>query len=338
MTTIPLVFATDNNYIVPTVTAITSLLLNKKPDTFYRIFILDDRLTDENKKKFTWTEFSDTYELRFVPVDLREIETTDSRATWPAAIYAKYFICDLLPEIDKCIWLDSDTIILQDLTELFNTDLQGCCLAGIKSPNTNYNVATEEHPYLTRSEYLLKCVNVGVLVLDLNALRNIGGGAYFLEETLNMIARLPPKTPVTEQDMFNKLLADKIVYLPLKYNCYIENINIPDRKKYAFCFDRKTIEEALDSPVVVHYTFKPWKFTNSDKLYAPPYKKYFKIWESYFKLSPVRDQKLFRKRLGFFFRLWFKCAPLLKKCRFLLNLKRKITKTRIDSPIRDFYY
>jgi lipopolysaccharide biosynthesis glycosyltransferase len=86
---------------VPTITAITSLLANKNKDTFYSIVILDDKITDENKKKFAWTKYKDTYELRFVPVNLPEMETANSRASWTAAIYAKYFICDLLPEFKR---------------------------------------------------------------------------------------------------------------------------------------------------------------------------------------------------------------------------------------------
>jgi lipopolysaccharide biosynthesis glycosyltransferase len=338
MTHIPVIFATDNNYIVPTITAITSLLINKKQDTFYNIVILDDKISDENKKKFVWTQFKDIYELRFIPVNLPDAETTNSRSSWPVAIYAKYFICDLLLEIKKCIWIDSDTIILQDLSELYNTDLKSYCVGGVKSPDTNYNVATEEHHFLTRNKCFLKCINVGVLLLDLEALRNLGGGNYFLKETLDTIALFPPKTPVTEQDMLNKLLADNILYLPLKYNLYVENVNMPARAYYAFCFDRKTIEDALNSPVIVHYTFKPWLYTNSDKLYASMYKKYYQIWNDYYKASPLGNQKLLRKRLSFFYRLVFRFKPFFKRFRFLLNIKRKITKTSIDSEMHDFYY
>jgi lipopolysaccharide biosynthesis glycosyltransferase len=323
---------------VPTITAITSLLTNKNKDTFYSIVILDDKITDENKKKFAWIKYKDTYELRFVPVNLPETETANSRASWPAGIYAKYFICDLLPEVKKCIWIDSDTIILQDLSEMYAIDLQDNYLGAVKSPNTNYNVATEEHPIIPRSKGLLKCINVGVLLMNLEAIRNIGGGNYLLKETLNTIASLPPKTPVTEQDMFNKLFAGNIVYLPLKYNCYIENVNTPERAYYAFCFDRKTIEEALDSPVILHFTFKPWVYSNSDKLYAPPYKKYYQIWNDYYKLSPLGGQKLSRKRLGIIFRFWFRIKPLLRKYRFLLNIKRKISKTENNLSMHDFYY
>jgi lipopolysaccharide biosynthesis glycosyltransferase len=338
MTHISVVFATDNNYIIPTVTALTSLLVNKKQDTFYHIYILDDKITNENKEKFTWAQYKNTYELRFIPVNLPEIETANYRATWPAAIYAKFFICDLLPDVKKCIWIDSDTIILQDLSELYNTDLKEYCIGGVKSPDTNYNVATEEHHFLDRNKCILKCINVGVLLLNLDALRNLGGGDYFMKETLSTIALFPPKTPVTEQDMFNKLLSDNILYLPLKYNCYVENINMPARAHYAFCFDRKTIEDALNSPVIVHYTFKPWKFTNSDKLYAQPYKKYYKIWNDYYKISPLGNQRLLRKRLGIAYRLWFRFKPFFKRFDVLLNIKRKITKTPINSAMHDFYY
>ncbi|GHU77259.1 hypothetical protein FACS189461_5560 [Spirochaetia bacterium] len=266
-----------------------------------------------------------------------QLEKTDNRAAWAAAIYAKYFICDLLPEYDKCIWLDGDIIVMRDLAGYYNTDIRGCYLAGVKSPGTNYNVAAEKHAVLPRGKYLLKCINVGSLLLNLDELRKLGGGAYFLKETFAKIDSLPPKTPVTEQDMFNYLLTDKIVYLPLKYNFMIENSNTPERPYFPFCYDKAAIEEALNEPVIVHYTFKPWKFTNSNMLYAPPYKKYFKIWESYYKASPLGGKKLSRKRLWFFYRLWFRVKPILKSFHFLRKVKRQISKTG-NSPIQDFYY
>jgi lipopolysaccharide biosynthesis glycosyltransferase len=176
MNSIPVVFASDNNYVVPTIVAITSMLENKKQSTFYELFILDDGISNENKEKFIWAQYQNEYALKFISVDLKELESKKCCGTWVPAIYAKYFICDLLPDFKKCLWLDSDTIILSDLTELYNTELDNNYLAAVKSPGTNYNVAAEKHAVLSREKYYLKCINVGMLVLNLVALRELGGG------------------------------------------------------------------------------------------------------------------------------------------------------------------
>jgi lipopolysaccharide biosynthesis glycosyltransferase len=340
MNTVPVVYASDSSYVLPTIVSITSLLTNKSKDTFYRIFIIGEKLSKEDKDKFLWERHKDDYELRFLSLELKEPELARSSGTWPVNIYAKYFICDLLEDYDKCLWLDGDTIILSDLSELFSVDLQDNCLGAVKSPGTNYNVAAGKHPVLERSKCQLKCINVGMLLLNLKALRETGGGAYFMRETLSSISALSPETPVTEQDIFNKLLAGRIEYLPLKYNLYVDDKNFIDRPYYPFCFDRNTMEEAFLNPVIIHYTVpeKPWKYADAEKVYAHPFKTYRNLWDFYYKLSPLSSLRLRRKRVPLARRLWwFFLRPILKGSPFLLKLKRKICNTKIKSPIHDLF-
>jgi lipopolysaccharide biosynthesis glycosyltransferase len=339
MNVIPIVYAADSNYVLPTIVSITSLLTNKSGGTFYRLFIIDDKLSGEDRDKFLWEQYKNDYELCFLSVALKELEAAQAYGTWPATIYAKYFICDLLKDQDKCLWLDGDTIILSDLSDLFATNLQDNCLGAVKSPGTNYNVAAGKHPVLERETYQLKCINVGVLLLNLKALRKMGGGKFFMRETLLAVSSLPPKTPVTEQDIFNKFLTGHIEYLPLKYNLYVNNKTFLERPYYPFCFDRNTLEEAFLNPAIIHYTVpeKPWKYANAERTYAYPFKTYRRLWDFYYKLSPLGSLRLRRKRIGFGKLLWLSAKPILKKSPFLLKLKRKICNTKIESPIHDLF-
>jgi len=52
MSSIPIVFAIDNNVVMQCGVTITSLLMNAEADTFYDIYILcnQSQLMDENKK------------------------------------------------------------------------------------------------------------------------------------------------------------------------------------------------------------------------------------------------------------------------------------------------
>ena len=69
MNIIPVVYASDNNYILPTIVSITSILRNKRKDTFYDFFILDSGITEENKKKFNWPLYTDEYKIKFIPIN-----------------------------------------------------------------------------------------------------------------------------------------------------------------------------------------------------------------------------------------------------------------------------
>ena len=49
MKTVPIVFAFDNNLVLPACICISSLLMNAKEDTFYDIFILHSSKIDLHK-------------------------------------------------------------------------------------------------------------------------------------------------------------------------------------------------------------------------------------------------------------------------------------------------
>jgi lipopolysaccharide biosynthesis glycosyltransferase len=342
MNNIPVVFASDNNYVIPTIVAITSMLINKNQDTFYQIYILENGITPENKKKFYWLNFKDEYEITFFQINLKELEQWKGNGNWPITTFGRFFVCDLLSEHNKCIYLDGDTLVLDDLTNLYNVDLTNNCLGGVKSPGTNYNVLANKHAFLSKEsdKYFLKCINAGVLVMNLELLRNNGGGEYLKNKTFEISNNLEKGKIVTDQDILNALFVDKIVYVDLKYNFYINNIlNNYERHYYPFFFSRLCIEEAFSHPVIIHYTLpeKPWIYSDAKAVYASFYKFSTALWQDYYNKSPISKQKLKKKRLGFPLILWHHLKPLLRKSSILLKLKRSITKTPVFSPIHDFF-
>ena len=50
-------FVCDNGYVMSTSVAITSIIENKLPSTFYRIYILGDQLTESNCHLYVWSYF-----------------------------------------------------------------------------------------------------------------------------------------------------------------------------------------------------------------------------------------------------------------------------------------
>lgn len=49
----------------------------------------------------------------------------------PLASLLKFDICDLIPQYDKLLYLDGDIIVRQDLSELYQTDLNDNYVAGV---------------------------------------------------------------------------------------------------------------------------------------------------------------------------------------------------------------
>jgi len=131
---------------------------------------------------------SDTFELRFVPIQHFFEGTTSQKHVTPAAT-CRLLLPELLPDVDRLIYLDADVIVLRDLGELYDTDLANCALGAVLDyalvglfPLKGWRLETETKSWLVQ-DYLRDIVglsdwrayfNSGVLVMDLERFREDG--------------------------------------------------------------------------------------------------------------------------------------------------------------------
>ncbi len=129
---IPIIFSTDENYIFYTCVAITSLAQSAAPDTEYDIYLLTGSdfpahsLLDEADVRFA------NIRIRCLTVDaeiFRHVIIHNQHVT-KAAFY-RLILSGLLQE-DKCIYLDSDVIVTEDLQSLYLTEMTDYYIAGCR--------------------------------------------------------------------------------------------------------------------------------------------------------------------------------------------------------------
>ena len=165
MNTIPIAMAADNNYVYPTLVAMTSILENANPDTKYDFhFMVPGEFTDENKKIIKSLESK--YKRCSINIidmgDAFKSAKSDSRITTPT--YYRLYLSSLLPNIDKIIWLDGDTITFGDLTEMINLDMENYYFRGFLDNNINGTSS-----FGINSDNFI-CA--GVMLINLQALRD----------------------------------------------------------------------------------------------------------------------------------------------------------------------
>ena len=145
-------------------------------------------------------------------------------------------LCHVLPDVDKVLSLDADTVVLQNADGLWDTPLDGCYLA-----------ASEEW-HRTRDG--LQYCNFGVVLYNLDMLRD--GKADECIEVLNK-----RKYSWVEQDVGNYLCQGRIAPLPKRYNsCWWTDKNAPNPaiKHYAGIKRHNWINE----PEVAYYRSLNW--------------------------------------------------------------------------------
>ena len=273
MVHIPVVMATDNRY-VPLIVSITSMLKNAGEDTFYDIYIMIDDLFTEESMRVVQGSFEcwkDRYSLSFKNVGhvFDDVMTRIPHITRPT--YYRLIIPELLSE-NKCIYLDTDTVILSDLQPLFDIPLEECYVAGVWHPGVVVDGWEEGVLMNTGLASADQYINAGVLIMNLETMRRDRVVAQFLE-------LVPQKFSTQDQDIINRVCYGRIKLIPFQYNVMTK---MADRsvEEYKGCYSETELREAWNKPDIIHYASpeKPW---NS------PAGVYIDFWWEYLRKSSV---------------------------------------------------
>lgn len=117
--------------------------------------------------------------------------------SWSGICYARLWLARSLPNLDKVLYLDADTMVRGSLHELWETDLQGKMLGMAMG-------CIPEYGY-----------NSGVILMDLKKMRSDDSMWLKLEEHMKRYSRnyfLPDQTTI------NRFFKDEITELPTKFN------------------------------------------------------------------------------------------------------------------------
>ena len=120
--------------------------------------------------------------------------------------YFRYMIAEVLPNIDSVLYLDGDTIVNGDISELFDTDLTNCYCAGVS------DIYIESVGYKKTLELDGLYINAGVILFNLDEMRktNIAEKLFKLTAENNF--------EYQDQDAINVAFNGKIKELDCIYN------------------------------------------------------------------------------------------------------------------------
>lgn len=258
---IPVFMAVDNNYIPFLGVSLKSLIDNSSKENNYEIKILYTNASEENQKKIKAYEKANV-SIEFVNLShkLKEIEDKlYTRNYFSNTTYFRLFIPELYPEYDKAVYIDSDTVTLADIAELYNTEMGDNLIAGIPDG------AVQAIPIF--QEYVEKVVgvadynnyfNAGIIVMNLKALREY----KFQDKFLYMLSKIKFEV-AQDQDYMNRLCKGRVKLLGFEWN------RMP------------AMGEQNGEFKLIHYNLgcKPWYFDNV--LYQEYFWKYAKETEFY---------------------------------------------------------
>ncbi len=260
MEKIPVVLAGDADYLPFVYVTIYSILKNRKSSCFVSFIILVPGGTGTISNQTQW-EF-DHYEINYIEIPeqwFADSPLTIGHITRPT--YYRLLIPDLLPECDKCLYLDADLLVCGDIMELYQVDVSGNYLAA----GLGIDIFFTEEYERSLADYLklpsaVSYFNAGVLVMNLADMRVAGLTGQFVECSKK-------GWQCQDQDVLNICCYGKIRRLHLKYNVYSSAYSYEIRQMETR-FSRKELEEGLGNPYIIHYaagSTKPWYNLNASK-------------------------------------------------------------------------
>ena len=280
MTKCAVAFICDNHYVIPTAVAITSLIFNKDKESHYDIYLIVVGLSDGEIEKFYELRGKNT-EIHVIKASLDKFKGLREKKNVTAAAYLKFDLPDLIPDLDKVLYLDSDVIVRKDLSGLYATDM-----------GDYYACAVKDMPVISRglNLHLKDYFNSGVMLINLKLMRaNDASAALFIIRKAEAVSYM-------DQTCFNIVFDKRVKFLPIKYN-YFYNLFLQEKEKYPladinkfFGTNYSALEDIKKDSYIIHIAggSKPWIYYDCNSAHE---------WDEYFKKSPFKYQKLKRKSL-----------------------------------------
>ena len=268
---IPIFYAVDDGYVPFLAVSIHSLIENSSKNYYYAIKVLYTNICEENKKKILKYE-RDNVKIEFVDLNYYIEEIKDklfTRDYYTKTTYFRLFIPNIYPQYNKVIYLDSDTVLLGDVAELYLQDMGSNLVAVVPD-----DIIQNEEIF---QEYVEKVVgvadyrryfNAGVLVMNLDEMRK----SKFQEKFLYLLETVKFAV-VQDQDYLNRLCKGRTKILENGWN----RMPVPNNK---------TKVEKLN---LIHYNlnYKPWHYDGI--VYEEYFWQYAEKTEYYEDIKNIKD-------------------------------------------------
>lgn len=278
---LPIFFAVDDEYIPFLAVTLQSLVEHSSSKNNYVIKVLYTHINDENKKKIKKFE-KENINIEFVDLNYYIKKVKDklyTRDYYSNTTYFRLFLPDLYPQYNKVLYVDSDTVILRDIAELYNIDIGTNLVAGVPDG------AVQQIKIF--QDYVEKVVgvadynnyfNAGILLMNLDEMRKF----KFQEKFLYLLETVKFSV-AQDQDYLNRLCKGRAKIIDRGWNVMPINGEIEKEKI-------KLIHYNLDS--------KPWHF--DDVLYGEIFWEYAIKTEFYKEIKQMQgdytiEQKIIAK-------------------------------------------
>jgi lipopolysaccharide biosynthesis glycosyltransferase len=241
------VVASDDLFAMPLTAAARSAVLRSAHPERVHVTVIDVGISSRNRSRITRSLELAGATVRVVPFTHAVPESALQGGVIPSvATFARLFTADYVPDADRAVYLDSDTISLSDVADLAESLAPDMLVAGVIDGQGDGRLENIERlrPLVApgaEGPY----INAGVLVMNLAAWRAEGITERFRE----LVATTPLR--FADQDAINVVCAGRIQAIDPAWNTQTHLLGGTDRS---------LLSNPASAARIVHYTSrpKPW--------------------------------------------------------------------------------
>ena len=292
---VPIVFSCSHEYVPCLLTSLYSLKAHTSSSHNYDIIICESNITKPHKALIKSYIEQENISVRFLTVDESvfpdDINTINKGKDFSESDFIKMLFPCFLQSYNKVLYLDIDVIVLDDVYDLYNTDLEGCAIGACKDAvmNAMKNQKREMDKFLTTGLGLKNHENyfqVGVMLFDCNQFRNNN-----YEDKLFNLIRTTTKASATYKRVLNVLFEWNVKFIDLSWSYQNESVDQGIMTPVNYMDDEICTQylAARKNPKILHYFdhIKPWVYPDANLTH---------IWWKYAKETPMYETILWHMR------------------------------------------
>lgn len=257
--TVPIFYSISDDFTKYAAVSLNSLVKHTSPDTDYTVYFLSQDLSEQHKKDLSDLG-NENVHVKFFHIDDELVKPIQNRKEnflradfFTMSIFYRLFIPELFTQYDKAIYIDSDTIVNDDIAKLYNVELGDNLFGACTDSSIQFVPKMIKYIKDVLALNPKKYINSGMLVMNAKAFRD----KHFIDRFMELLEKYHFDCIAPDQDYLNEMGEGSILHLDPRWDA------MPNENT-----------EPIKDPSLIHYNlfFKPWHFTGVQ------YENYF--WQS----------------------------------------------------------
>lgn len=241
----------DSNYVNPLCTMLCSLV-QSNPGQFINLYVAHSSLGAEDFRAIKNSLSGICSRVHSIRLDKGLFENAPTKKRISKETYYRIFAPEYLPDnVDRILYIDPDTVVINSLSEFYASDFGGNAIIGAKHFDGAVDRWNKFRLFMKKSPAY---INAGVMLLNIKEMRRSFNSSRIFEQ----VSKRLPVLFLADQDLINILYDGKIAL----YSEYDINLDERTFNRLADKFGRDTAMRYVKmNTKIIHFNgkYKPWK-------------------------------------------------------------------------------